>query len=644
MTTAAAIAGVLLVVVALPLAGRPTVTTSLAVQIAGLLVVGAGAVGVLASGHAIGATFGSGIGPRFGMDPLSAFFAAVVSFTALPALLYARDGLAGSPVRRTLAVLTGAFLLALLGVVAARDVATFLAFWELMTLIPASAILVARRDAAVRRAVFVYLAITHLGGVGVWIAMLALAHHGALGGPPVTGATQALVIVAAVVGFGTKAGVMPLHVWLPRAHPVAPSHLSALMSSVMVKVALYGLIRVLFEWAAPAPRWVGLVLLAVGVLSAIGGILYALVQRELKRLLAFSTVEHVGVIVAALGAAVVLFADHEPLWATIAFGAALLHTVNHAAFKALLFLAAGAFGHAAGSLALDRLGGLARRMPWTAWPFVVACAAVTGVPPLNGFASEWVVLQSTLHLGYSTTPGVAVTGALATALLAAAAAVAVYCFVKVIGLVVLGGPRGTGAAAAVEQPPATRIALVALATTCAALGVVPGLLFPTLAALAPGDVTLATGPGLALPGTGALRTLGLAVALVVVSGVVLRATTSARRAPATAAWACGQPAERALWWTSAGFTKPLRLVLEAVYRPRREVELLETPGGVQRIRYHAEVPHLFDDMIYGPVQRTALRGAGRARRLQSGSLRTYVLYLLAMIIVLLAVVRLGGLA
>jgi hydrogenase-4 component B len=433
-------------------------------------------------------------------------------------------------------------------------------------------------------------------------------------------------------------------VWLPRAHPVAPSHISALMSAVMVKIALYGLIRVVFEWAAPAPRWVGLLLLGVGALSAFSGVLYALVQRELKRLLAFSTVENVGLIVAALGASIVLSAGHEPAWATVAFGAALLHTVNHAAFKALLFLAAGAFGAAVGSLALDHLGGLLRRMPWTAWPFVVGCAAIAAVPPLNGFSSEWLTLQSLLHVGYSATPGVAVAGALSLAALGATAALAVYCFVKVIGLVVLGAPRSPDAAGAHDQPTATRIALVALAAVCIVLGVVPGLIFPTLAELAPGPVTLDSHAGLPLPGTGGLQTLGLLVALSVVFTVILRATGAARRAPATPAWTCGQAIERPLAWTSAGFTKPLRLVLEAVLRPQREFDLVEAPGGVQRIRYHAEVPHLFDDLLYAPVQRRALQAAAVARRLQSGNLRTYVLYLLALLLALLALVRFGGLA
>jgi hydrogenase-4 component B len=640
--TALILVGVASVAAGMPLSATRAASGAIGVQIVGALLIVAGAIAVLAGGDPVGATFHSTVGPRFGLDGLSAFFAVVVCATAVPALLFARDSLADSPVRRPLIGLTSAFLVSLIGVLAARDVTTFLGFWELMTLVPATAILVARRDRQVRREVFIYLAITHLGGAGVWVALLTLAHHAALG-TTMGGGAQTLVIVTALIGFGTKAGVMPLHVWLPRAHPVAPSHISALMSGVMIKVALYGLIRVLFEWAAPAPRWVGLVLLGAGVLSAVAGVLYALVQHELKRLLAFSSVENVGIIVAALGAAVVLFADDQPMWATIAFAAALLHTVNHAVFKALLFLAAGALSQAAGSLAFDHLGGLLRRMPWTGWAFVVGCAAIAGLPPLNGFASEWMTLQALLHVGFSPTPVVSVAGALATAGVGATAALAVFCFVKVIGLVLLGPARSAQAAEAHERPVATRVALVLLAVACVALGALPGLVVPTLAELAPGDVAIASGASLRLPDTGSLPAVPLLVALAVVVVAVRHATSGARSALATPAWTCGQPIEAPLAWTSAGFTKPLRLVLEAVLRPQREFELSEAPGGMERIRYRAEVPHLFDDLMYGPAQRAALRGAAIARRLQSGSLRAYILYLLALVLGLLALVRLGGL-
>ena len=274
--------------------------------------------------------------------------------------------------------------------------------------------------------------------------------------------------------MGTKAGVMPLHVWLPRAHPIAPAPVSALMSGVMIKVALYGLVRVLVEWVGVLPVWFGVLVLAVGVLSALGGVVYALFQHDLKRLLALHSIENVGIIMLGLGACLILRARNADAWAAFALGAALLHTVNHAVFKSLLFLGAGAFERAVGSLELDRIGGLLRRMPWTAGAFLVGAMAIAGLPPLNGFASEWLTLQALLHVASYGHIGDGVAGAVALAALAATAALAVFCFVKVVGLVLLGPPRSDAAAAAEDAPLPMRAGLVFLAGVCVVLGVVPG--------------------------------------------------------------------------------------------------------------------------------------------------------------------------
>ncbi len=613
-------------------------------QALGVVALGIAGAAVLFGAAPLGAGFRDGLEPALGIDGLSGFFLATIALVALAALLYARDYLAAVPRAGTLVALGGLFLASLCGVVTARDPSLFLAAWELMTLAPAAAILVRSSAAPVRHAVFVYLAVTHLGGAGVWIAVLALAHYGALSDPGALasqgGAVQALVLVAALIGFGTKAGLMPLHSWLPRAHPVAPSHVSALMSGVMIKVAIYGLIRVLFEWAAPAPLWVGLLVLAAGLLSALGGVLYALLQRDLKRLLAFSSIENVGIVALGLGAAIVFASQGEGTWAAIAFAAALLHVLNHAVFKALLFLAAGAFERAVGTLDLDRLGGLLRRMPWTGGAFLVGAVAIAGVPPLNGFASEWLTLQALVHVAFGPALGIGLAGAVATAGLAATAALALFCFVKAVGLVLLGSPRRPEVAAAVEAPAAMRGAAVGLAACCVALGAVPGLLLPSLMGLAPGSHGIATGPSLAVPGTGTLPSPWLLVGLAALTVLLWRLRGSRRSAPVPA-WVCGQPVEPGLAWTSAGFTKPLRLVLESVLRPRREVEVVRAGGVLQAVSYRGEVPHLFDTALYRPLQRWSLAAARQARRIQSGSVRAYAAYLLGLLLAVLVLVRVG---
>lgn len=644
MTGAALVAALSALVLGAVLAARrQSFTAGLALQAAGAAVLGAAGFALLAGGGELGARFTSSFEPRFGVDGLSGLFLGVIGLVGAPALVFSIRYLERSLRGRLVAVLTAAFLLALVLVLCARDPLTFLAGWELMTLLSAAVILVARgADRHARETVFSYLAVTHLGGVGTWVAVLLLADAGAMGGPGAVASgsgVQVAIAVAVLVGMGTKAGVMPLHVWLPRAHPVAPAPVSALMSGVMIKVALYGLVRVLVDWDGVLPVWFGVVVLGVGALSSVGGVVYALFQHDLKRLLALHSIENVGIIVLGIGACLVLRARGADAWAAFALASALLHTVNHAVFKALLFLAAGAFERVVGSLEIDRLGGLLRRMPWMGGAFFVGAMAIAGLPPLNGFASEWLTLQALLHVSAYGDVGDGVAGALALGALGATAALAVFCFVKVVGLVLLGPARTQAAADAVEAPWAQRFAVGFLALVCVALGVAPGLLFGTLVGLAPWVSAAPTQVGLHVPGTGSLPTLGIAVALVAATAVLARLRAGRGAAPAPT-WACGQRVEPALYWTSAGFTKPLLLVLEAMLRPRREIAVRSESGIVREISYSGHVPHLIDEHLYAPLARVSLAAAAHARRLQSGSLGTYVAYLIALVLVLLAAARL----
>lgn len=613
------------------------------IQAAGMTLLGACGGVALVDGSTVGDGFTSEISPAVGIDPLSGAFLAVLAMVAVPAAAYATGYLRDAPHARTLAALTGLFPLALVGVLVARDASLFLGFWELMTLVPAAAILVYDSGAGARRAVFQYLAVTHLGGVGVWVAVLVLVRHGALGNPEglhAAGAgVQALVAVAGIVGFGTKAGLVPFHGWLPRAHPVAPSHISAVMSGVMIKVALYGLVRVLFEWLGGPHAWVGITLLAIGAASALAGVLYALFQRDLKRLLAFSSIENVGIITLGLGAAVVLLDRGQDGWAALALAAALLHTANHAVFKALLFLGAGAFQHATGTQNLDRMGGLLRRMPWTGGAFAIGTVAIAGIPPLNGFASEWLTLQALIGVGRDGALGVALAGALALAALAATAGLAALCFVKVGGLVLAGPGRTPRANAAREAPMSTRVAMAVLAGFCVVLGLLPGLIVPSLARLAPGAPELPRSASIAVPGT-SLGTLGAALALVLLVAVFLSVRGRRTAAPAPA-WACGQRVGAPLLWTSAAFSKTLLLAAEPVLRPERTVEVEEAGGVVQSVTHRGHVPHHFDAAVYAPVVRAALAVARMARCIQTGDLRMYVGYLVTLVVVLLLLVRAG---
>jgi hydrogenase-4 component B len=622
-----------------------TFRAGLGLQASGALLLAAAGFWGLGSRAALGSGFTSALVPRVGVDGLSWFFLGTLGVVSAPALLFSLRYLEQGKRGRAVGGLTAAFVLALAIVFCARDPVTLLYGWELMTLIPAAVILVSRAaDRRARRTVFTYLAVTHLGGAGTWVAVLLLAEAGAIGGSATIGpgsGLQIAIAVAALIGMGTKAGVMPLHVWLPRAHPMAPAPVSALMSGVMIKAAIYMLVRVLVEWLGVLPLWFGLLVLGVGALSAVGGVLYALFQHDLKRLLALHSIENVGIIMLGIGACLVLRARGADTWAAFALAAALLHTLNHALFKALLFLGAGAFEKAVGALELDRLGGLLRRMPWTGGAFLVGAMAIAGLPPLNGFASEWLTLQALLHLPAAGHVRDGAAGAIALAALAATAALAVFCFVKVVGLTLLGAPRGKAATAAKEAPWPMRSGVVFLAAACLVLGIAPGLLFGALVRLAPwAEAPTPIHLGLPLPGTGSLPTPWIALVLAGVTGtlVLLRGKRSAQVAPT---WACGQLVEPPLNWTSAGFSKPLRLVLEVILRPQREIVLRSAAGIVQEVAYRGHVPHLIDEHVYRPVARISLTAARHARRLQSGSLGTYVAYLVGLVLVLLAAARVG---
>ena len=622
---------------------RGHLVAGLRVQSAGALAIGVAGFWALAGAGTWGAAFTSTLTPHFGVDGLTGLFLGTLGLVAFPTLAFASAYLQPTGSGRATGLLTAAFTLALVGVLCARDVLTFLVFWELMTLVPAAIILAGSSGSAARRSVFVYMSITHLGSVGVWISLLLLAHEHAIGDPSALtdgSAVQAVIALTAIVGFGTKAGVMPMHAWLPRAHPIAPAHVSALMSGVMIKVAIYGLVRVLVDWLGGPPAWVGALVLGLGLLSALGGVTYALFQHDLKRLLALHSIENIGIILLGLGACLLLRARGADEWAAFALAAALLHTVNHAVFKALLFLGAGAFEQAVGALELDRLGGLLRRMPWTGWAFLVGAAAIAGLPPLNGFASEWLTLQALLHVPAYGGVWEGILGAVALAGLAATAALAVFCFVKVVGLVLLGPPRRPACAEASDPPAPMLAGMTFLAAACVALGVAPGLLFAPLVGLAPWAAAEPVQPGLSLPSTGGLPTVGLAVFLI---GIVplLWLWRGPRRAAQAPTWASGQAVTPALLWTSAGFTKPLRLVLEAVLRPEREIIVRSHDGVVQEVSYSGRVPQLADEWLYRPVSRSALQGARWARRLQSGRLGAYVAYLIGLVLVLLLAVRIG---
>ena len=615
---------------------------------------------VLATGRATrGALFANpaaGVAVGYAVDPLSAWFLVTLAVLAAPVALYSVGYLAHAiPPGRTafVGVAFNVLLLSVETVFAADGVLGFLVAWELMTLATAGLVATDHESRPSRRSALLFLAMSHLG-TGCLVAAFFLLASGSgslafadlLGGAAASSAPRDLLFVLFLVGFGVKAGVVPLHVWLPEAHPAAPSNVSALMSGGLINAGLYGLVRVgAGGLGRPDPAW-GMGVLLLGSVSAVLGVLYALSENDLKRLLAFSTIENGGIALMGLGAGMIGLGAGRPELGALGFAASLFHVLNHAAFKGLLFLGAGGVVAATGTRRVEELGGLAHRMPHTAGLFLLGSAAIAGLPLLNGFASEWLVFQALLRGFFSAERLTRIVLPLGGALLALTSALAAACFVKAFALTFLARPRSRAAAEATEAPALLLAPQAFLAAACVALGLFPGAVVSVLAEVAAslpgiGPQAAFTG-GLAGVTVGvpafdhlsplvlvpaAVLGLGLAAALGLVSA---RAT---RRAPA---WGCGGELTAETEYTATAFAKPLVMVFRGIYRPTREVSTVEkTPYFASEVRYRSEIGAPFERLVYGPATRAVLAAAERLRVIQAGSLHAYLAYVLVLGVILL---------
>lgn len=618
------------------------------------------------AGAPLSAAIALGPGPlplAVALPPLSAAFVLLGSAVGFLAALYgaAYTARLAPPKRRSVRAFLPLFVLSMALVPLAADLAAFLVAWEAMSLCSYALVMTDADRPEVVRAGYVYLLMTHLGALCLLGAFLLLASAAgstsfaawALAAPHLAPGLRDAVFLLALGGFGSKAALVPLHVWLPRAHPVAPSHVSGLMSGVMLKIAVYGLILIGAVVLGPGPLWWGLAVLGLGVASALLGVLYAVTEHDLKRLLAFHSVENVGIIAIGLGVALVARNAGLPAVAALALAAALYHCINHALFKTALFLDAGAIEHGGAGRNLDAMGGLLRAMPWTGASLCVASAAISGLPPFNGFVSEWMTFQALFRLAARGGPALALCAFAAVLGLALTGGLAAACFVKAAGTALLGRPRTAAAAAAHEAPPAMWGPALVLAGLCVAVGLIPGALGAPLGRLA-AELVAGGGAGpaasqavlLALPWGGPrLVPLAFVAAAAAVALAVGGASAIARRgrpAPAVRpAWACGGVLGLESQYTAAAFSDPFRQVFRTLYRPVRHlrVEQGAHPLFPERVEYEAEITHVVDRYLYAPAVAAALAAARLARRLQSGSLRLYLGYLLLSLVLLLALVR-----
>jgi formate hydrogenlyase subunit 3/multisubunit Na+/H+ antiporter MnhD subunit len=589
------------------------------------------------------------------LDALSAFFLAVIGATAAGisafAAGYFRRGEGTPP--GLMCLQYHVFLASMAGVVLADDAYAFMVMWETMALSSFFLVTSNHRVAEIRAAGYLYLLVAHVGAIGILMCFGVLqANTGDytfanMRAQHLTPFWGSVAFALAVFGFGAKAGLVPLHVWLPEAHPAAPSPVSALMSAVMLKTAIYGLLRVLFDLLATPLWWWGVVLLAIGLVTALFGVVFAAVQTDMKRLLAYSSIENIGLLATGIGLALLFSAYSMKALAALALTAALVHVASHALFKSLLFLATGTVLHATGERSLGRLGGLMRSMPWVAWVTLVGVLASAGLPPTSGFVSEWLLLQSFLFTPGLPDPFLNMLIPVVAALIALVAALAGYTMVKFYGVIFLGRPREPRLLEAHDANAWQKRGMAWLLLGNVLLGLLPiqfiqlvdpvtrrlvgDGLGPQVAAhgwlLAPTAIERASyGPVIFLLGVA----LSFALAFVLVRRLY---HGRIRRAPP---WDCGFPWQTArMQDTAEGFGQPIRQIFEPFFRMRRE---LPSPFDTAP-HYRVTVEDHFWYALYRPVADAAARVARLFGLLQQGRIAVYLLFSFVTLVTLLWVVR-----
>jgi formate hydrogenlyase subunit 3/multisubunit Na+/H+ antiporter MnhD subunit len=597
------------------------------------------------------------LGAHFRLDALSAFFLVVVNLGGAAASLFALGyGQHEESPGRVLPFYP-AYLAGMNTVVLANDAFSFLVAWEFMSLTSWALVVSHHREPENVRAGYVYLLMASFGTLALLLAFGLLATGAGYDFDTIravrpSAALASVAMILVLVGAGSKAGLVPLHAWLPLAHPAAPSHVSGLMSGVMTKVAVYGFVRIVFD-LLPAPEWWwSMVVLLVGGPTATLGVLYALMQRDIKRVLAYSTIENIGIIFTGLGLALAFKAQGLDWVAALAFTAAMLHILNHALFKSLLFFGAGAVLEATGERDMEKLGGLIHRMPKTAFAMLVGCVAISALPPFNGFVSEWLTFQAILLSPQLPSWGLKLIIPAVGGLLALAAAFAAACFVKLYGISFLGRPRTDVAAAAHETDRFSLSAMFALAAFCLAAGILPGLFIDALAPVSRAMV------GNVMPHQTGLEWLtivpiaesrssynGLLVFLFAAlcgtfaaTAIHRLASDRLRRAPA---WDCGYPDPNpAIQYSASSFSQPIRRVFGSVIFAAREAGEMPPPSSPLPARLTVEMHDLIWEALYAPIAKAIGFATERINILQFLTIRRYLTLVFVALIVLLLVVAL----
>ncbi|WP_371368654.1 Hydrogenase-4 component B [Sporomusa rhizae] len=598
------------------------------------------------------------------LDYLAAFFLLTIGLAGSAASVYAmgytREYYGDGRRYQVMVALYSAFILSMILVVCVSHVIAFIVVWELMAVTSFFLVNYEHEKPETGRASFVYIVMTHVGTAFVVTAFFLLAlKAGSFGfdkfsqvGASLDMWTKNAIFLCAIIGFGTKAGIIPLHIWLPRAHPAAPSHVSALMSGVMIKTAVYGLCRFYLEFLGVGPVWWGALVLVLAIASAVLGVLYALMERDLKRLLAYSSAENIGIILLGLGAGMIFATKGHGILAALAWVAALYHVLNHAIFKSLLFMGAGAILKSSHTKDMEKLGGLIKKMPYTAGCFLIGAVAISALPPFNGFISEWLTFQALFCLPQAWTGAFGkMFGAILLALLGLTGALAGACFVKAFGITFLAKPRSIHAERAAETDKPALAAMTLLSGLCLILGLWPELIITVIKQVlldtAGVDVSQAFA-GTMWYSAGIQAASGsssLSMPIVIISillgaamALIIYRIYGTPQVNTDVTWTCGIVPNARMEYTATGFSKPIRLAFRSILRPQRETVADLSPNRYfgRRLSYHVGITDIFS-AIYRPLNTGIINAAQFMKAIQAGSVQIYIGYITAVTVLALII-------
>lgn len=601
----------------------------------------------------------------FFVDKLAAFFILIISISVFAVSIfstgYVREYF-GKKNTGHLCFLYNLFVLSMILVVSANNAVMFLIVWELMSVLSFFLVVYEHEEPETRKAGFIYIVMTHIGTGFIIISFLIFAGISgsfsfetfSSAGSAMTPLLRDTAFLFALIGFGTKAGIVPFHIWLPYAHPAAPGNVSALMSGVMIKTAIYMIIRVSFDFLGAGQMWWGYIVLIAGTISAILGILYAVVEQDMKKMLAFSSIENIGIILIGTGASMIFFSSGKTGLSEIAMIAALYHLLNHSVFKSLLFMGAGSLLFSTHTKNIEKLGGIIRKMPISAVLILIGILSISAMPPFSGFVSEWLTFQSLL-MSFNLNDNFAIIMlSISAALLALTGALAAYCFLKFFGMVFLALPRSENArhAKEVNKPMLLGMGLFALLSIL--LGILPAYVIPVLDRVAASFIGMGMSRSFSIGDFGTISMPSgaisistpvlLAVLIILIAFVIVLFANRSSRQPLYETWGCGQPVSTSRnEYSAAAFSKPVQMWFKSLFRPVREIDVTYSSTYLKEsFKFESKIEQVFENYLYLPVVDIVKAKSRKAKQIQTGSIHAYLGYIFGILVILFMLMITGG--